>query len=129
MLPKFSQFSSKKFMVCTIHKAVVIEKGHALNDSSGVTSSRGTIEIFTRLLFVRNRTLSMLCFVVKTTQTDKNMKEIRRKKATSRRRFFSSSIRLSSSLPELFLTDSYGFPQLFLSNNSTRFLEIFAFIL
>ena len=30
-----------------------------------VTLSRGTIEIFTRMLFVRNKTLTTLCFAVK----------------------------------------------------------------
>lgn len=72
-----------------------------------VTSSRGTIEIFTRMLFVRNKTLSMLGIVVKNPQGSKNMKELSKRKFTSRRQFFSSSTLVASSLPELFLTDSY----------------------
>lgn len=49
----------------------------------------------------------MLGIVVKNPQGSKNMKELSKKKVTSRRRFFSSSTLVVSSLPELFLTDSY----------------------
>lgn len=70
----------------------------------------------------------MLCFVVKNTQNDKNMKEIVEKKPQAIGDFFSFSTGVASSLPELFLTDSWRFLQLFLSKNSTHFPEIFAFI-
>ena len=57
------------------------QKWHALNDFSGATLPRDTIEVFTRMLIVRNETLSMLCFVVKSAQSSKNMKELSKKKS------------------------------------------------
>jgi len=77
-------------MVSTIQKADMIEilseTTLALNHFAGVKLSQGTIEIFTTMLFIRNKTLSMLCFIVKPTQ---NMKEVE-KEGTGRRRLISS---------------------------------------
>ena len=61
-------------MVCTMRQSETTY-------SAAVTLSRGTVEIFTRMLFVGYKTLTMLSFVVKNTQSCKNTKEVVGKKS------------------------------------------------